>query len=48
VGADKVLFGTDFPLLRHQRLLRQVEQVGLDAEARQAILGENVARLLGL
>lgn len=48
VGADKVLFGTDFPLLRHQRLLRQVEQAGLDAGARQAILGGNVARLLGL
>ncbi len=48
VGADKVLFGTDFPLLRHRRLLRQVEQASLNAEAREAILGVNAARLLGL
>jgi predicted TIM-barrel fold metal-dependent hydrolase len=48
VGAEKVLFGTDYPLIQHRRLLRQVKGSGLDAEAQKAILGGNAARLLGL
>ena len=48
VGANKVLFGTDYPLIEHQRLLEQVQQASLDPAARQAILGGNAARLLGL
>ena len=48
VGAGKILFGTDYPLIPHQRLVRQVEQSHLDAPARQAILGGNAARLLGI
>jgi predicted TIM-barrel fold metal-dependent hydrolase len=47
-GADKVLFGTDYPLIGQRRLLKQVAASGLDISARQAILGRNVARLLGL
>ena len=47
VGAHKVLFGTDFPLIQPQRLLTQVQNSGLDPEAREAILGGNAARLLG-
>jgi hypothetical protein len=47
-GADKVLFGTDYPLIGQRRLLKQVEASGLDASAQQAILGGNAARLLGL
>jgi len=48
VGADKVIFGTDYPLISHQQLLAQVEGAGLDPAAREAILGGNMARLLGL
>lgn len=48
VGADKVIFGTDYPLIPHQQLLAQVEGAGLDPAAREAILGGNMARLLGL
>ena len=48
VGANKILFGTDFPLIRPQRLLQQVQDSGLDQPAREAILGGNAARLLGL
>jgi uncharacterized protein len=48
VGPDKILFGTDYPLIQHRRLLRQVKNSGLDAEAQKAILGDNAARLLGL
>ena len=48
VGPDKILFATDFPLIRHQRLLRQVTGSGLDSAAQEAILGGNAARILGL
>ena len=46
VGAEKVLFGTDFPLLRIKRCARQVTESGLPAEDVDAILGGNAARLL--
>ncbi len=48
VGQEKILFGTDFPLIRPKRLLRQVDEAGIGPEARRAILGGNAARLLGL
>jgi predicted TIM-barrel fold metal-dependent hydrolase len=48
VGPNKILFATDFPLIRHQRLLRQVTESGLDSEPQEAILGGNAARMLGL
>jgi hypothetical protein len=48
VGADKVLFATDYPLIQHRRIMRQVEESGLDSAAQEAILGGNAARLLGL
>lgn len=48
VGADKVLFGTDYPLISHKRLLDQVESQGLDAEVKGAALGGNAQTLLGL
>lgn len=48
VGPEKILFGTDFPLIRPKRLLRQVDESGIEPEARDAILGGNAARLLGL
>lgn len=48
VGADKVLFGTDWPLLRQSRLLREIDGLGLPAEAREKMLSGNARRLLGL
>ena len=48
VGAEKLLFATDFPLVKHQRLLAQVRESGLAAEAQELVLGGNAARLLGL
>ena len=48
VGASKILFATDFPLIQPGRLLRQVYDSGLGPDCQQAILGGNAARLLGL
>ena len=48
VGADKVLFGTDYPLISQKRLLDQVEGQGLEVEVKAAVLGGNAQRLLGL
>ncbi len=45
---DKVLFGTDFPLLTPDRWLRDFEQLDIKPEVRPKILKENAARLLGL
>ena len=48
VGPSKILFATDFPLINHQRLLRQVKESGLDSATQDAILGGNAARMLSL
>ena len=48
VGPERVLFGTDFPLIKHPRLLAQVRESGLSAEEQALITGGNAAKLLGL
>jgi predicted TIM-barrel fold metal-dependent hydrolase len=48
VGPEKILFGTDFPLLSPQRYFKELEDSGLSEEDREKILGLNVSRLLGL
>lgn len=48
IGRDKVLFGSDFPLLRPERVLRDLRASGLGEEAERGILGDNAARLFGL
>ena len=48
VGADRVLLGSDFPLLRAGRLLRQIEASSLSADDKKVIMGENAIGLLGL
>ena len=45
-GPDKILFGTDFPLIKHPRLLKQVEEAAITDEARKKILGGNARTLL--
>jgi uncharacterized protein len=40
---DKVLFGTDFPLLAPDRYYRDLDASGLDADRKQAVLGDNAA-----
>lgn len=48
VGVDKVLFGSDYALLRPRRLLNEITASGLTAEQQTAVRGGNAARLLGL
>ena len=45
---DKVLFGTDYPLLTPERWLRDFDLLEVKPEVRPKILKHNAARLLGL
>lgn len=45
VGADRVLFGSDYPLIGQERALREARQAGLEPEDEEAVLGGNAARL---
>ncbi|GAA3663125.1 amidohydrolase family protein [Microbacterium marinilacus] len=45
---DKMLFGTDYPVLTAERWLRDFEGLGFDEDVRRRILRDNAARLLGL
>jgi len=45
VGAHKILFGSDFPLIRPRTYLAHLGQLPLEEAARRAILGENALRL---
>ena len=48
VGVEKVLLGTDYPLLAQARLLRQLENANLTDYEKQLIRGQNAQRLLNL
>ena len=45
---DRVLFGSDFPLITPDRWLEDFEEAGFKDEVRPLILKENAVRLLGL
>ena len=47
-GVEKILFGTDFPLLRAGRYFADIEASGLSDEDRQKILGQNAKDLFGV
>jgi uncharacterized protein len=46
--ADKVLFGSDFPMITPDRWLAEFEALDIKPEVRPKILKHNAARLLGL
>ena len=48
VGAQKILFGSDFPLIPPRRYFDELEGSDLPEEDRRKILGLNISRLLGL
>jgi predicted TIM-barrel fold metal-dependent hydrolase len=47
VGPEKILFGSDYPLLPVSRYLKEMEDANLPEEWREMILGKNLAGLLG-
>ena len=47
-GADRIVFGSDWPMADPAAEIAAVRALGLDATDEQAILGGNLARLLGL
>ena len=47
-GADKVLFGSDYPLLAQSRLLKEIGSVDLPQETKGLIVSGNAQRLLGM
>ena len=48
VGADKILFGSDYPLLTQNRLISEIRSLDLSEETRNLILSGNAQRLLGI
>ncbi len=48
VGADRILFGSDFPLVSQQQALDLMRNASLGGEAQKLIEGENARRLLRL
>jgi len=47
-GQDKVLFGTDFPILDFERTREEIEALGLKPEAKKKLLRENAVRVYKL
>jgi len=48
VGPERILLGTDHPLLDVPRYLQALDDAGIGAAARELITGGNAARLLAL
>ena len=48
VGADKILFGSDYPLLPQSRYLKEIDSLDLAEETKSLILSGNAQRLLGI
>jgi predicted TIM-barrel fold metal-dependent hydrolase len=48
VGADRILFASDYGLLRQQRIIDHIAHSGLNEDALKKVLGENAQSLLGL
>ncbi len=47
-GKDKVLYGTDFPVLSHKESLLQIESLGLKEESKSKLLWENALKVFKL
>ena len=47
-GTEKILFGSDFPLIKPSRYMKELEQAGLSKQEITSISGLNAARLLKL
>ena len=48
LGPDRVVFGSDWPLLKPSYALAHIRRALPDAPSREAVMGGNAMRLLGL
>jgi predicted TIM-barrel fold metal-dependent hydrolase len=48
IGAEKILFGSDYPLLPPERYFREMEAAGVSSRDRDMICGRNAAGLFGI
>jgi predicted TIM-barrel fold metal-dependent hydrolase len=48
IGAERILFGSDYPLLAQRRLIKEINASDLPEEDKELILAGNARRLLGL
>ena len=48
VGDDRILFGSDYPLLNQSRLLTEIESLNLPEDTRELILSGNARKILGI
>jgi predicted TIM-barrel fold metal-dependent hydrolase len=48
VGEDKILFGSDYPLISQSRMIKEILLQDLPDIAKMKILGENARKLLGI
>ncbi len=48
IGADRILFGSDYPVIPQSRLLKEIDSAGLPEEEKDMILSGNACRLLGI
>jgi len=48
VGGDKILFGSDYPLLTQSRLLNEIRSLDMPEETKDLILSGNAQRLLDI
>jgi predicted TIM-barrel fold metal-dependent hydrolase len=46
IGSDKILFGTDYPLMHQNRVIAQIQSAQLSKEDKAKILGANARKLL--
>ncbi len=47
-GADRIIFGSDYPAIAQARVLGEIETAGFSAEDREMLLAGNARRLLGI
>jgi predicted TIM-barrel fold metal-dependent hydrolase len=48
IGSDKILFGSDFPVITQSRVMSEIQTASLPEENKGKILGGNACRLLGI
>ena len=46
IGSDKILFGTDYPLISQDRIISQIQSLDICQEDKDKVLGNNAQKLL--